>query len=202
MNKYYLPFVANRDIDYLFLLNLWDIADYNKDSKNYDTIRYSTLKGLAEILGISYSTLNRKLQNTKYSTFFTIDKENKTITLNNNTRKGSNNKLKKFVLLSDVEVKIMRNQVNDKVLFSQYLVYIIYYCRLSEKNGKPQNFTAKQFLSAFGYKTESNDMFSKISSFNTYLVKNKVINIERYDDELGHKRNIYTLVVDDFTHSS
>ena len=39
-------------ISYTNLLKLYSIAEYNKSTRRYDTIRYKTQKDLAELLGL------------------------------------------------------------------------------------------------------------------------------------------------------
>lgn len=90
--------------------------------------------------------------------------------------------------MTQKEVRVLR-KYNDNLLY-KYFIYIKYYCGYSSK---PQDFTAKQFLSACGYSTKSNSYISKISEFNTYLKDNGLINIKKYTDKQGFKRNIYSL---------
>ena len=76
-------------------------------------------------------------------------------------------------------------------LLCKYYIYLKYYCSLAEKAGTKQDFTAKQFLSAIGYSTNSQSQLDKISSYNKKLKEKGLIIITTYRDELGHTRNIY-----------
>lgn len=96
--KYYIPFVPSAKINYYVLFLLYDLAEYNKITKCYDTIKYKSLSELAKKLDISESTLKRILKNTDYDNFIKADKANKTIyLLNNFSAKGET---RPFVCLS------------------------------------------------------------------------------------------------------
>ncbi len=43
MNNYFIPFIPEADINYFHLLALYDIADYNTETKCYDTIQYTSI---------------------------------------------------------------------------------------------------------------------------------------------------------------
>ncbi len=79
-------------------------------------------------------------------------------------------------------------------LLCKYVMYLVFYCGIAEKAGKPQDFTAKQFLAACGYSTTSNGYLDKVSGFNNFLVREKIIGITHSRDSLGHCRNIYRLL--------
>ena len=82
MKIYYLNFKPDADVNYLHLFSLYDLADYNPATKAYDTINYTSIPKLAALLPYSNSTLNRLLINDEYKDFLSIDKDNRTITLN------------------------------------------------------------------------------------------------------------------------
>ncbi len=188
IKKYYIPFNITANINYLYLFSLYDIATYNEQTKTRDTIQYSSIYKLAESISLSTSTLKRVLVNTEYKDFFLWDKANKKITLLNNFR-GKNDKT--FVVLTDKEVCFLMQQKDN--LLCKYYIYIKRYCSIASINKKQQDFTAKQFLSAVGYCTNSNNNLSKIASYNTLLSNNNLVSISRYRDTQGHTRNIYTL---------
>lgn len=187
MKVYYLHFNPKADVNYLHLFSLYDLADYNPATKAYDTINYTSIPKLAALLPYSNSTLNRILANDEYKDFLTIDKDKRVITLNSSVIKGSNNNC--FVRLTNIEIAYLR-QAKDNLL-CKYYIYLKYYCYIAEKAGTKQDFTAKQFLSAIGYSTNSQSQLDKISSYNTKLKEQGLITITTYRDELGHTRNIY-----------
>ena len=187
MKIYYLHFKPNADVNYLHLFSLYDLADYNPATKAYDTINYTSIPKLAALLPYSNSTLNRILVNDEYKDFLTIDKDKRVITLNSSVIKGSNNNC--FVRLTNKEIAYLR-QAKDNLL-CKYYIYLKYYCFLAKKAGTKQDFTAKQFLSAIGYSTNSQSQLDKISSYNTKLKEQGLITIITYRDELGYTRNIY-----------
>lgn len=191
MKIYYLNFKPDADVNYLHLFSLYDLADYNPITQAYDTITYTSISKLADLLPYSAATLNRLLSNKEYQHFLSIDKDNKAIIINCSVIKGSNNNC--FVRLTKNEVDYLKKE-NDNLL-CKYYIYMKYYCSLAIKAGIKQDFTAKQFLSAIGYSTHSNSQIDKISSYNNKLKENGFISITTYRDELGHSRNIYKILV-------
>lgn len=182
---YYLRFRPTANIDYLYLLAFYDLAEYNEESKLFDTIQYTSVRVLAESLNISTATVNRILSNPEYNEFMRIDKNTKTITLCNSFARGHR---EQFVRLTADEVSLIR-EVNTN-LFAKYLIYLKYYCGYTKD--KNIDFTAQQFLSACGYSAKSNATLDTISKYNGLLVDRGIINITKYRDELGHTRNKYT----------
>lgn len=91
-DKYYLPFVPGAKVNYLFLFALWDRAEYNPIRRRYDIIKYRTITELANDLKFPISTVRKYLNDERYKDFFSIDKKEKLITLNNNAKE-----LKSFV---------------------------------------------------------------------------------------------------------
>jgi hypothetical protein len=180
---YYLRFRPTANIDYLYLLAFYDLAEYNEESKVFDTIHYPSVRVLAESLNVSQPTVKRIFDNPAYNDFLEIDKQTKTIKIHNIFTKGCKDQ---FVRLTADEVKLIR-EVKDN-LFTKYLIYLKYYCGYTNNN---TDFTAQQFLSACGYSTKSNNTLSKISEYNTLLVSKGYITIKKFRDELGHTRNIY-----------
>lgn len=187
MKNYYLHFKPDADVNYLHLFSLYDLADYNPATKAYDTINYTSIPKLAALLPYSAATLNRLLANDEYKDFLSIDKKNRTITLNSSVIKGSSNNC--FVCLSNKEVAFLRKEKDN--LLCKYYIYLKYYCSLADKAGIKQDFTAKQFLSAIGYSTKSQSQIDKISTYNNKLKEQGLIAITTYRDEFGHTRNCY-----------
>lgn len=190
MKIYYINFKPEADINYLHLFSLYDLATYNVDKKAYDTITYTSISKLADLLPFSTATLNRILSNDEYKHFISVDKEKKIINLNNSVIKGSNNNC--FVRLNRKEVAYLQKE-NDNLL-CKYYIYMKYYCSLAEKAGKKQDFTAKQFLLAIGYSIKSQAQVDKISNYNKRLKEQGFISITQYRDELGHTRNVYKII--------
>ena len=183
MNNYYIPFLPMADINYLYLFSLYDIAEYNTITSVFDTVKYKSQKALSNDLNISTATLTRILKNEAYNGFFEANTKDKTITLKNNF-KGS--KQKQYVILTAKEVSLIRHKQDN--LLAKYLIYIKYYCGFTKNN---TDFTAKQFINACGYSDKSNDLISRISSYNKILVDENLIKIIKYRDKLGHERNKY-----------
>lgn len=184
---YYLRFRPTANIDYLYLLAFYDLAEYNEETKVFDTIRYPSVRVLAESLNVSPATVKRIFDNPAYADFISVDKSNKTITLFNSFAKG---KAEQFVRLTAEEVSLIRG-VKDN-LFAKYLIYLKFYCGYAKDN--KTDFTAQQFLSACGYSVKSNNTISQISTYNGLLVDKGIIKIHKKRDELGHERNIYSYI--------
>jgi transcriptional antiterminator len=107
LKQYYLRFLPTANIDYLFLLNLYDLADYNTDTKTYNLITYKSLAGLAECLGVSDRTVRRHLENAEYEPFLQWDKKNKRILLYNDFSKTGYRV--PFITVSPVEVRLLKD---------------------------------------------------------------------------------------------
>lgn len=189
MNNYFIPFDMSKNINYNYLISLYDMAQYNTKSQRYDTINYTSIKALAETLNISHKTLNNILDNAEYNIFITVDKQNKIITINNGINKDINNKIIPFVILTNQEIQLLKKYADN--LFYKYFIYMKYFCGYSKN--KQQDFTALQFLKYCGYSTNSKNYISKLSQYNSLLLDNKIISIKKYRDELGHQRNIYSI---------
>lgn len=126
MKKYYIPFVVAAEVNYLYLFSLYDLAEYNPDTGNFDTIHYNSIKELAERLEVSSSTLNRILSNDHYTDFLKLNKQSKTLFIQNDFKNG----LKRpFVVLTDKEVAELK-KLGDNLLIRYYL-YIKFYCGYS-----------------------------------------------------------------------
>lgn len=107
LKQYYLRFLPTANIDYILLLNLYDLADYNTDTKTYNTVKYKSLAGLAELLGISERTLRRHLENKEYEPFLEWNKKNKEIILHNDFSKTGYRV--PFITVSPVEVRLLKD---------------------------------------------------------------------------------------------
>lgn len=183
---YYIPFIPEAKIDYLYLFELMGQATYSPSTKAYDTISYQSVAKLAEKLSFSKSTLDRILTAEKYLPFLTVDKAQKQIKLHNSFMRGTEKR--PFVCLTDVEVSFLRE--NDDNLLCKYLIYMKYYC--GKTQNKDQDFTAKQFLTACGYSTNSQSQLDTVSNYNSLLETAGFISITKYRDSLGNIRNKYT----------
>lgn len=190
MKRYYLPFNPSANVNYLYLFSLYDLAEYDADAKAFNTIKYVSLANLAELMGVSPSTVYRMTNiNSKndYLQFLTIDKAERIITLNNTFANGMNTNKIPFVVLTDKEVQLLREK-ND-LLLCRYLMYVKYYCGYSKS--KTTDFTQEQFLSACCYSANSNGNKDKLSYYNDLLADNGFLRIEVFRDNLGKKRNRY-----------
>lgn len=193
--SYYLPFKPAAAINYAYLLKLHRIAQYSKETKLYNTIHYSSLSELAKRLDISSKTLQRMLQNTAYSDFFTIDKSNKKITLLNDYRSGSSSKrAEPFIRINAAAIDKLLEEYEklgepNTDLFIRYYLYIVYYCR---KDGS-SDFTGEQFLVAAGYSTTTGTR-QKLCTYNKIYKQQLNISIVSFYDGAGHKRNRYSLL--------
>ena len=185
MKIYYIKFNAQAEINYLHLFAIYDLSTYSPETKAYDTINYTSMTKLADMLPFSGSTLNRIISNDAYKDYLSIDKKNKVIKLNSSVIEGSG--IKSFVRLTEKEVSFLR-MANDNLL-CKYYVYMKYYCGACKNTG--QNFTAEQFLTNCGYSVKANSNFDDLSRYNSLLEEAGFISITRYRDDDKHRRNIY-----------
>lgn len=184
LRKYYLRFLPTAKIDYIFLFSLYDLADYDTDTKTYSIITYKSLAELARLCSVSDKTLRRHLADTEYSPFLRWDKQNKRVILLNDFSKTGYKT--PFLTVSHEEVRLLIAE-NDNLL-CKYLIYLKYYCGYSAT--KSIDTTCNQFLSAIGYSSNSSYP-SKISGYNTLLQQKGILKIERKHDERGFIRNVY-----------
>ena len=185
LKQYYLRFLPSAKIDYIFLFTLYDLADYDTDTKTYSIITYKSLAELARLCSVSDKTLRRHLVDTEYSPFLRWEKQNKRVILLNDFSKTGNKT--PFLTVSPEEVRILYAE-NDNLL-CKYLIYLKYYCGYSAT--KRIDTTCNQFLSAIGYSSNSSYP-SKISGYNALLEQKGILKIERKHDERGYLRNIYS----------
>ena len=185
LKKYYLRFLPTANIDYVFLLTLYDLADYNTDTKTYSIITYKSLAELARLCSVSDKTLRRHLADTEYSPFLQWDKQNKRVILLNDFSKTRYKT--PFLTVSPEEVRLLLTQKDN--LLCKYLIYLKYFCGYSAS--KCIDTTCKQFLSAIGYSSNSSYP-SKISGYNALLEREGIIRITKKHDERGFLRNVYS----------
>lgn len=189
MKRYYLPFDPSANVNYFFLFELIEKAEYNAETKAFDTIPYVSIKKLADQLTFSQTTLNRIISNdadNHYKRFVTADRQNKKIIINNSFSNSKEDR-QPFVVLTTDEVELLKSSYDN--LFCRYLMYVKYYCGYSKT--KSTDFTANQFLNACGYSASSNSNKGNLTLYNNIMVKNGLLKIERYTDDLGHLRNRY-----------
>lgn len=106
MRYHYLPYTGDQ-YKYLYLLGLSSVAAYNRQTRRYDTIVYTSLDALAAQINekagtpiVSKATLSRFLDK-EARTFFTCDKKQKTIVLHNNYAASSQKQQQQpFVMLT------------------------------------------------------------------------------------------------------
>lgn len=203
MRTYYLQYQEDTSINYLYLLLLNKIAELDKSSRLYNTVRFSSLDELTKRLNdkynqihqeskknvISKTTLIRVLNNEQNKRYFSYDKEKKLITLHNDFKNKTTNKKAKFITLTDREIDFLLIQKNE--LLIRYYLFIKYNCGFSGRN--KADFTATQFLEATNYCSSSGSNKNKLSSFNGLLVSNKFISIQKFRYN-GKERNAYSIL--------
>lgn len=203
MRTYYLQYQEDTSINYLYLLLLNKIAELDKSSRLYNTVRFSSLDELTKRLNekyneinpenkknvISKTTLTRVLNNEQNKSYFSYDKEKKLITLHNDFKNKTTNKKAKFITLTDREIDFLLIQKNE--LLIRYYLFIKYNCGFSGRN--KADFTATQFLEATNYCSSSGSNKNKLSSFNGLLVSNKFISIQKFRYN-GKERNAYSIL--------
>lgn len=196
MKQYYIPyFPGAKKHNLLQILYLYEVAAYDKETRLYNKIIFQSLDELTRRINeaagesvLSKATLSRLLNNEEYKGYFTYNKEQKEIVLNNNFRSKPGAKENQcFVVVSAPEISyLVRSQ--DSLLI-QYFLYLRYYCGLSKS--KTTDTTAKQFLSACGYCETSNNYLSKIAGYNRTLSAIGFISIKKSRDTNGRERNEY-----------
>ena len=207
----YLPYVLSRKVNYIYLLCLYSIAEKCDDSKIKTDIDFTSFDYLENQINtklkkyqqrdkdgtlktmVSASTLSRIVKKEEYKPFFHYGKfgANKLITLNNDFSKTTQGKKysSPFVRLSPAMVQLLLETQDN--LLAQYIIYLVHFCGVSQNQ---TDFTAKQFLQACGYATNSNNYLSKISEYNNLLQKKGIIKIKSWRDENGMQRNTYSLI--------
>ena len=194
-NKYFIPYVPEANINYIYLLSLYGLAERAEEGGIKQDIGYNSIKELLDMINkddniLSESTLRRMLKNDEYKKFFIQDKKGNIywIYLLNNFRK-CDKQSKSFVVLCPNTYKLIMNEKDN--LLAKYIIFMKYMCGV---NGGSSDFTANQFLTAFGYTTQSNNMKDKISKYNNLLEQRHIIKIKRNTLEDGKRRNTYTFI--------
>lgn len=197
---YFIPYDEKSDINYIYLFYLYAIAEYNSENKLRNIIHYKNLQDIEQKINsifakngnscISKSTISRLLKDSKYNNYFSVDTKNKVIVLNNDYRKTNTNRKNKFVVVSQKQRDLIIEKQDN--FFAKYSLFLIYYCGHSQ-SGKT-DFTALQFLEACGYSTKSGNYVSKLCEFNRLLEERQIIKIDKYRDNNGNERNIYSLL--------
>ena len=197
MSKYYINYDEQAGINYCFLFCLYCISKKNSISKINNVIHYKSQKELAERIKnrcnykISVSTISRILKDTaSYSDYFTVNRADNTIILNNNFRKGTAAS-NKFITLSDREIIFLLQQ--DSKLLNKYYLYLKYYCGYSKS--KQIDSTANQILSAIGYSNNCGNNKNNLCKYNSLLTDQGFITITKFTDEKGYYRNIYKVSI-------
>lgn len=192
--KYFIPFSVSADINYFHYFCILQIAEFNKETRRYDTINYNSIAELTDriqmYVDISSSTISRflrEMENEKYKEYLTIDRTKKIIKINNNYKEKRKTP---FVVIDERALNFLIKQKNN--LLCRYYLYLCYYCGISKINATDN--TVKQFLSVAGYSTKSGNTISRISEFNSLLTENKLIKITKYKDEQGFERNSYRII--------
>lgn len=203
MRNYYLQYDEEANINYLYLFLLHKIAVVDKTTRLYNTVKYVSLEELTNRLNIAYNnintdnkkpvisktTLSRVLNSDKCGNYFDYDNVNKVITLKNNFTNRHTSGKAKFIILTDREIDFLLIQKSE--LLTRYYLYIKYYCGFSGKN--ETDFTANQFLEASKYSTKAGNYKTLLSSYNSLLVKEKLITISKFRFN-GQERNKYSIL--------
>ena len=182
---YYIYYEATSKINYIYLLYLYGVAQYNKETKHSDLIEYKTLEDLADRInkrfkdqesrskynGVSASSLSKILNNKDYENYLFYDKENKKIIIKNNFKQSEIKR--SFITLTEKEFILLTTEKD--LLLCRYLFYLKYFIGFSKN--KMIDTTAKQFLSALGYSITSGSNLTLISYFNNLLQEKEIIKI-------------------------
>lgn len=179
----FIPYTDSiNKINLLYLLYLYGIAEYNKDTKYKDTINYLSADKLKDKINdkyntnISKSTINRLINDVisgNYSDFLSIDTNKKQIFIKNHFRRKKN---AQFVIVKDDLFNILTAEKDD--FLCKYAIYLYFICGKYQKTDS----TAEQILSALGYSAKSGTNKQKLSYYNSILCENKIINITQYRD--------------------
>lgn len=152
----FIPYIQSINrINVLYLLYLYGIAEYNKETHYKDTINYLSAGKLTEKINktyntnISKSTINRLLNDIisgNYADFLTIDTVNKKIFIKNHFR---GKKKAQFVTVKDDLFNILITEKDD--FLCKYALYLYFICGKHQKTDS----TAEQILCALGYSAQS-----------------------------------------------
>lgn len=189
-NKYYLPYLPKANVNYIYILSLYRLAERYEDKGIKQDIDFYSFEELAERIEqkiISANTLRWIVKNDDYSSFLSFKKfgDNMSIILNNDFR-GEAGKKQSFVVLCPDTYNLLLNKKDN--LLAKYTIYTKYMCGLY---GNRADFTANQFLDAIGYSTKSHNTKDKISKYNALLERERIIKIHRKQLENDKRRNTY-----------
>ena len=180
----------------LYVFYFYGIATYSNDTKCYDFIEYKSNRQLKEKINNQYKNANlssspvdrliKKLSLEPYTNYFTIKFQENQIRLRNNfvKKKGVS-----YICIEKSALEILTEQKDD--LLCKYYCYLRYNCGRSKT--KTTDSTASQILEALGYSSSSGEYKTRLSSYNAFLTKNKLITITKQRDAKGRERNIYSL---------
>ena len=194
--KFFIPFDVSADINYIYLFCLLDLAEYNRTTKRHDRIEYRSIQELTDRIKKNYnikisnatiSRFLREMEAENNSCYLSIDRNQKTIQINNNFR---NKKDIHFVVIDKRALHFLIQQKEN--LLCKYYLYLCYYCDITKEHNTDT--TAKQFLDVSGYSTKSGNYISKLSYYNSLLVANSFITIQKHKDQKGHERNTYRIL--------
>lgn len=191
----YFPYQERvKDFNLLYMLYLYGLAEYDRETKCRDKIVFSTRKKLAEDINtkfdinLSYSTVERLIKKAdSYSFYYKIDFSKSQIRLQNDFQKK---KQVRFITLSDKAFKALIAQKND--LLIKYYCYLCYNC--GKSSTKSIDHTAELVLSNMGYCGTSKKYKDLLYHFNSLLTQLELITISKKIDEQGHTRNIYKIL--------
>ena len=193
--KYYIPYRPKANINYIYLLNLYKIAEKPVERRIKQDIGYKTIKELLSMINsekiiMSEATLRRVLNNKEYEQFFEIKEYGsmKQIILKNDFRSLSNDK-KPFVVLCPKTYELLIQEEDN--LLAKYTIYLKYMCGLNKGS---TDVTADQFLNTFGYSIKSHNMKDQLCKYNTLLEEEEIVRIKRNMLEDGKRRNTYTFI--------
>lgn len=196
MKNYFIRYDPKAKVNYLYLFMLYGIAGYNPENRTFDSIYYRSIRDLSRTIqnkygeeGFSYSTLKRILQDPNYKEYFHYGGH--FVTLHNSFSNSKRTDNTSFIIISNKEADKLI-ELGDSSLASYYC-YLKYYCGLATKIGKPQDFTAKQYLNAVGLSVDNHNNYSKVSSYNTILSNANMIKIDKFRDDMGNERNRYSI---------
>lgn len=193
--KFYIPYYPTADVNYIYLFNLYLIAERPEERGIKQDIGFKSINELLSMINkdrtvLSDRTLRRMLNNEEYKCFFTLQEFGAMnwIILNNDFSRTAN-KQEPFVVLCPKTYNLLLEKKDN--LLAKYTIYLKYMCGA---NKGITDITANQFLTTFGYSTTSNNIKDKISKYNSLLEQEKIILIKRSMLEEGKRRNTYTFI--------
>lgn len=191
----YFPYQEKvKEFNLLYMLYLYGLAEYDRETKCRDKIVFSTRKQLAKDINakfdinLSDSTIERLIKKAdSYGFYYKIDFSKNQIKLQNDFQQK---KEVRFVTISDKAFKALIEQKND--LLCKYYFYLCFNC--GKSSTKSIDHTAELILSNMGYCGTSKTYKDLIYSFNSLLTQLELITISKKTNEQGHTRNIYKIL--------